>query len=208
MTETEIKVLIQPNNWTKVLEYFKETSEKVSKKKQTNYFIDTEGKLLKHRGDFLRYRVEDGVDKAKLTLKENRNITDGISNCIELEEKIDILKSCLDQCSISSRLSDQFVDELSSYSSVIIPELSKRNYGLKQGWYLGSFVTDRTVCNWKNLTVELDESDYLGNFQYEIEIETSEPEVVLLLLKQTLDTLSVSYTLSTQSKFQTLMSLL
>lgn len=66
---------------------------------------------------------------------------------------------------------------------------------------LGGFRNVRNVYNWEGYKIELDETHFEFGTNYEIEVETSEPERVRQLLGGFLDSNNIPYAFSTLSKF-------
>lgn len=71
---------------------------------------------------------------------------------------------------------------------------------------LGNIQTVRTVFDWENHKLELDDSNYGFAENWEIEVETEEPEQLKTKLETMLNKLAVQYGYSKASKFANFMN--
>ncbi|CAH9081617.1 unnamed protein product [Cuscuta epithymum] len=161
---------------------------------QENFFFDGAGAELSSNLAVLRLRFYDLDSICVISLKAKPFLSNGISRVEEDEAQLDpiIARACiaepwrlllLDDCRIIQRVKSEYV----------IGE---------QGFVcLGGFRNFRGVYEWKGLKLELDETHYDFGRCYEIECESSEPEMAKGLIEEMLNSHGIQYSYSNASKF-------
>lgn len=161
---------------------------------QENVFFDGTNAELSSNLAVLRLRFYDLDSHSVLSIKAKPIISGGISRIEEQEEPIDpaIARQCVAE---PWRL-------LVISSSDIIRRV-KEEYNLKDNGLvcLGGFRNVRAIYEWNGLKLELDETHYGFGTCYEIECESSEPEVAKNLLEELLNSNGIHYKYSEVSKF-------
>ena len=135
---------------------------------QENYFFDGASKELSKERAVLRVRFYNQDRKCTITLKGKSVIVDGIGRASELEDTAD---------PITSRRYLQHPGELLALQHPVMQAV-RDTYHPDSGLVcLGGFRNVRQVFTWEGFTLELDETGYEWGTVYEIEVETTEPEV-------------------------------
>lgn len=161
---------------------------------QENVFFDGAAAELSSNIAVLRLRFYDLDSRCVISLKAKPAISNGISRIEEDEEQLDptIGRACvaepwrlllIDSCRIIQRVKSEYA------------------IGEKGFVCLGGFRNLRGVYEWKGLKLELDETHYDFGTGYEIECESSEPEIAKNLIEELLNSNGIQYSYSKVSKF-------
>jgi len=160
---------------------------------QENFFFDGDKQELESQRAVLRLRFFNGDEKAVITVKGKQLLVGGIGRATEVEE--DVPKG--GEAAARGWLSHP--NELLT-ASPLLQDLNK-NWGIQNLLCMGGFRNHRTVFAWEGETLELDETSYEHGTLYEIEVETTQPEVVRDRLEVLLKGAGVDYSYSATSKF-------
>ncbi|KAG8388259.1 hypothetical protein BUALT_Bualt02G0107100 [Buddleja alternifolia] len=161
---------------------------------QENLFFDGHNAELSSNLAALRLRFYDLDSRCVLSLKSKPQISDGISRIEEQEEPIDptVGRHCVAE---PWRL-------LQIEPSDIIKRVREEFKVAAEGLVcLGGFRNVRAVFEWNGLNLELDETHYSFGTCFEIECESSEPEIAKNLLELLLKSNGIEYKYSEVSKF-------
>lgn len=161
---------------------------------QENFFFDGAGAELSSNLAVLRIRFYDLDSKCLISLKAKPSLSDGISRVEEDEEQLDttIARACtaepwrlllLDDCRIIQRVKSEYA-------------IGEEGFVL-----LGGFRNLRGVYEWRGFKLELDETHFDFGRCFEIECESSEPEMAKNLIEELLISNGIPYTYSKVSKF-------
>lgn len=158
---------------------------------QENNFFDGERQELSSRRVNLRVRLMG--DRAEVTVKGRSVLTDGVSRAPEENEDVE------------PAVAQGWVADPVSLPSAgpSLPGRTAAEYGVPPGGFvgLGGFRNVRDVFLWEGETLELDETLYDWGTLYELECETTQPEVVKPRLEALLRGAGVAFRDSTTSKF-------
>ncbi|XP_057787888.1 triphosphate tunnel metalloenzyme 3-like [Salvia miltiorrhiza] len=161
---------------------------------QENLFFDGPKAELASNSAALRIRFYDLDSRCVLSLKSKPQISGGISRIEEQEEPLDPAVGRL--CAADpSRL---LLIESSDITRRVREEFDLGGKGLV---CLGGFRNVRGVYEWNGLKLELDETLYSFGTSYEVECESSEPEVAKNLIEGLLQSNGIEYQYSETSKF-------
>lgn len=158
---------------------------------QENYFFDGSNRELEATRSVLRVRFYNNNDKAVITVKGKQILQNGIGRASEVEEDVKDVQAARTWLT---------TPDLLLQASPLLQQLNEK-IGMKHLVCLGGFKNQREVFEWEGQTLELDETQYEWGTLYEIECETTEPEVVRDKLEALLSTNGVSYSYSVTSKF-------
>lgn len=171
---------------------------------QENIFFDGPNSELATNLAALRLRFYDLDSQCVLSLKAKPVMTDGISRIEEEEEPLDpaIGRACVAEPWRLLLMAD--------YPSKIMKRV-RDEYGVngddeKCLVCLGGFRNVRAVYEWNGLKLELDETSYDFGTCYEIECETSEPELAKNLLEELLKSNGIEFSYSKSNKFAIFLS--
>lgn len=168
---------------------------------QDNFFFDGDKRELESRRAVMRLRFYNGDEKATITVKGKQLLVDGIGRASEVEEDV--------EPGLVKAARAQWLQEpgLMVAASPLLQKLNAE-WGIERIVCLGGFSNHRTEYVWthggegsKPLTLELDATGYEWGTLYEIECETTEPEVVRDQLKAMLESQGIPYSYSATSKF-------
>lgn len=157
MIENEFKIMLSEAQYA-LLRDFYEWDDVIS---QTNHYFDTDELDLRARHITCRTREIAGDYFLQLKLP-----TDEIFSRVELEKKLDFLPT-----------------------EIIGEELRKlaENVDFPNVKRLGSLRTNRLVKRFHGAEIDLDESEYFGKTDYELEIEFTDENAARKLLADVLD---------------------
>ncbi|EPS65441.1 adenylate cyclase, partial [Genlisea aurea] len=162
---------------------------------QENLFFDGTNSELASNLAALRLRFYDADVRCVLSLKSKPQIAAGISRIEEQEEAIDPVLGR--HCAAEPRR--LFGAEFES--SDIIRRAREEFDLASEPICLGGFRNVRGIYDWKGLKLEIDETHYSFGTSYEVECETSEPEIAKNMLEEMLTNNAVQYRYSSASKF-------
>ncbi|KAH7427637.1 hypothetical protein KP509_10G052700 [Ceratopteris richardii] len=165
---------------------------------QENVFFDGVNGELSSKKTVLRLRFY-GADahRCVVAVKGKAVIVDGISRVSEEEEEV------ADAATAHSCLADP--QRLFILDSSLINRVAKE-FQVQSFACLGGFRNVRNVFHWKDLVLELDETQYPFGTSYEIECETSDAEHARSVLEDFLHQNGIPFSYSTTSKFATFRS--
>mmetsp|Transcript_61536 Transcript_61536/g.194767 ORF Transcript_61536/g.194767 Transcript_61536/m.194767 type:complete len:200 (-) Transcript_61536:44-643(-) len=190
MTEVEIKLRL-PNKeaHSRVADTLKDAFRVTHL--QENVFFDGTNKELSAVRAVLRIRFYNTDRKCVVTLKGKSVIVDGVGTASEEEEEID------------PTLGRACVNDPSVLLTAPVPLLQsvKERFSPAGMVCLGGFHNVRTEYDWEGHMIELDETKYDWGTNYEVELETPEPDAVKPKLEAMLGAAGVEYKYSTVSKF-------
>ncbi|KAI8901821.1 CYTH-like domain-containing protein [Globomyces pollinis-pini] len=204
--EVELKFRI-PNEATyiKLLDLFNNSNDAqfISTDQQQNYFFDnTLHELENQRTTFRLRRVfstsesNEIIKKLVMTMKgkhKKGKLENGIARVGELEQVIENADFDLMITNPTSIPSFQ-----SKYHVIpeLLDELSNQDISLTH-----KFENKRTIFKWKELKIEIDETQYTFGTAYEVEVEHHNPEKTKILLETFLRENDIPFSYSTRSKF-------
>ncbi|GBG73744.1 hypothetical protein CBR_g17084 [Chara braunii] len=158
---------------------------------QENVFFDgTKGELSSKRA-VLRLRFVNDNAKCEVTVKSKAVVANGISQAQEENDQIDpaLGRACVID-----------PNRLTTTDCALLNKTVEA-FQCKEFTCLGGFKNIRTVFEWEGLTLELDETQYdFGTF-YELECESTEPEVAREKIEGFLEANGIAYSYSTETKF-------
>lgn len=197
MVEVEVKLALpDADAYAMVLEAL--APHKRTLLQQRNNFFDTPGGDIKKSGHTLRVRIINDK-QAVLSVKGRLETKDGISRATEVEDHVD------------PELAERALNnpqELLSCGNPILEGLRK-DVPLKDLVCLGTFQNNRTVFDWENYVLEVDQTIYPPTAShpteatfYEIELETSEPEKAKVLLVKFLNDHKIPHKDNDTTKFK------
>lgn len=157
---------------------------------QENYFFDGVNDELKKQ-QTLRVRFYNTDQKAVITVKGRQALVGGVGRATEEEEDID---------PALAREALRDPSKLMGAGSALIDNLLKQ-HNITELKCLGGFKNNRTVMDWSDHVIELDETLYEWGTVYEIELETDEPEKIQQKLEDFLKEHNVPFTYSGRTKF-------
>lgn len=155
--EIEFKALLNKNTYEELL---KSISDAVTFK-QVNHYFDTEDEILRRNKMALRVRVKDTCIKmtVKSLIDEEKALYNEISDF-------------LGNCEVKRVLNNKVIE-----SDIIIEYLKEQGIHATQFPKSNVFTTHRTVCQFDDHTLFLDETIYEnGITDYELEIESENYE--------------------------------
>jgi uncharacterized protein YjbK len=160
---------------------------------QENIFFDGSQQEITRVKSVLRLRLfrEGQRERCVMTHKASGKMEHGVNRAEETEEDID--------CNLA-REAIENPSVMLSWSSDLV-QMVKNRYQVKDFVCLGGFKNLRKRYKWEGHVIELDKVTYPFGTNYEIELETYEPEVIKPKLIKLLDSLNVSYQDSKRSKF-------
>lgn len=165
---------------------------------QENHFFDGAQKELSSQKVVLRVRFYGGDQKAVITVKGKQVLKDGIGRAPEEEEEVD------------PALAREFIRDSStllSYDKSELIQKLKEEFKFPKGLkYLGGFDNKRLVYDWRDFTLEVDQTSYPWGSMYEIECETDQPEALKQSLEELLTKHNIPFGDSKRSKFQNFLS--
>ncbi|KAI4335639.1 hypothetical protein L6164_014271 [Bauhinia variegata] len=162
--------------------------------RQENLFFDGAAGELSSRRAVLRVRFFDDDARCVVSLKAKAVLVNGVSRVEEDEEDLDpkIGRDCVAE-----------PGKLGSVESRVLGRV-KEEFGVvgeKAYVGLGGFRNLRNVYEWKDLKLEVDETDFGFGTLYEIECESADPEGAKHLLEDFLKENGIEYSYSQVSKF-------
>ncbi|NQM56045.1 CYTH domain-containing protein [Streptococcus suis] len=168
--EIEYKTLLTKSEYNRLLSEFSD----VTPIHQTNYYIDTPNLDMKNHRFSLRIRTF--ADIAELTLK----IPQEIGNQ-EYNQLLDI------------QTAQGYIDHFELPSGPIADIISKTSIPLNQLAVWGHLKTKRLEKETSIGLMALDENDYLGQTDYELEVEVSDAEEGKILFDEFLKKKSIQF---------------
>lgn len=170
--ESEVKFLIKRYDFNQLKKYLNEMNYFLYVKAHINYYIDSKDFCLNNNGISVRLRVNE-ENKYEFTIKtklkisqEYIHIKNEFTEVISQDEYIYVLEN--------NRLNLR----LSNYLKSIIKSYTDSTINIEKLTIIGHLKTVRSYYQIDNKFVEfvLDESEYLGMKDYEVEIETEDTE--------------------------------
>jgi uncharacterized protein YjbK len=189
--EVEIKIRLNSEDDYKTFKNFIGLPYNIDN--QINYYLDSPNSDIVNSKSVLRLRIINN-NRAVITFKGKLNLINGIAKNEEIEEDIN-----LDLAKLFINNPNQYIEKLYNES-----ELLKKIYvrfNILTLNILGSITTNRSIYNWNNHKLELDDSDYGFAKNYEIEIETSIPDQIKSDLETLLINIGVAYSYNKTNKF-------
>lgn len=157
MIESEFKILLSAAQYAKIRDFFA-WDEQIS---QTNHYFDTDSLDLRERHITCRAREIAGDYFLQIKLPANE-----VFSRVELEKKLDFLPE------------EIFGSELRELANeTVFPDVKR----------LGALHTNRLVKRFDGAEIDLDESNYFGKTDYELEIEFTDEKTARDLLAEVLD---------------------
>ncbi|EGF79855.1 hypothetical protein BATDEDRAFT_89034 [Batrachochytrium dendrobatidis JAM81] len=204
--EIELKLRLESKQvHTAVIDLFHELSSEATflgTDSQENYFLDGPSRDFEKIRRTFRLRRNQRWDpvsdtktpKSVVTLKGKGRINSGVSINEELEEPIQ--DELLDQLVENPSMFPQLAHKHKLFQVVFDehPEATALQV-------IGSFKTLRTMFEWKNLKLEIDETTYAFGTAFEIEVETEDFQRAKDLLLPFLTSKGIAYGYSQRSKF-------
>ena len=166
---------------------------------QINYYLDNhKDEFIKTKSTF-RMRIVNGKE-AYITYKGKNQMIDGVSVSQEMEaaETIETVLACIED-------RKNFIT-LNILNNVFRHVLNLYKNDPSEIKIIGHITTMRTIYEWNGHKLELDDSDYGFDKNYEIEIETGQPEIIKPALEEMLKKIGVSYNNSKANKFTNFVS--
>ncbi|KAK4257458.1 hypothetical protein QN277_007044 [Acacia crassicarpa] len=163
--------------------------------RQENLFFDGAAGELSSRRAILRLRFYDDDARCVVSLKAKAVLVNGVSRVEEDEEDLD------------PKIGRDCVAEPGKLDSVVESRVLRRvkeEFGVvgEKGYVgLGGFKNVRSVYEWKDLKLEVDETSFGFGTLYEIECESADPEKAKQLLEEFLKENGIAYSYSEMSKF-------
>ena len=161
---------------------------------QENHFFDGAQKELSSQKVVLRVRFYGGDQKAVITVKGKQVLKDGIGRAPEEEEEVD------------PAVAREFIRDSSAlltYDKSPLMQKLKDEFKFAKGLsYLGGFSNKRLVYDWREYTLEVDQTSYPWGSMFEIECETDKPEALKESLEALLAEHNIPFADSKRSKFQ------
>ncbi|KAL0483605.1 triphosphate tunel metalloenzyme [Acrasis kona] len=194
--EVEIKLTLKGyGDYRKLLNHL---GNPKSVEEQSNEFYDGSNKEIHHhspnstskKGTF-RIRFIENDKTCVVTHKGKGIMTSGVNSSEETEEHIGYEKG-------KDILKDASL--LDSFECDVVKHV-KDAYQVKHFISLGGFKNHRSVYPWEGHKLEVDNTKYAFGENFEIEVETNEPDTFKSKLESFLDGINVSYTDSKRSKF-------
>ncbi|KAH3744927.1 triphosphate tunnel metalloenzyme 3 [Pelomyxa schiedti] len=160
---------------------------------QRNVFFDGLNGELGSKRAVLRLRFYDlsGEPYCLITVKEDNKLVDGISRSGETEEHIDF----------GEGLTIVANPALIMTTSNNLLTLIRQKYNCTSFKCLGEFNNMRHVINWEDHKIELDETRFAFGKTWEIEVESTIPEVIKAKLEAFLTQNTIPYSYSKKTKF-------
>eukprot|EP01025_Chloroclados_australasicus_P019120 TRINITY_DN2029_c0_g1_i1.p1 TRINITY_DN2029_c0_g1~~TRINITY_DN2029_c0_g1_i1.p1 ORF type:complete len:198 (+),score=21.93 TRINITY_DN2029_c0_g1_i1:265-858(+) len=187
--EVEVKLRLQQAGHSSLIEVLKPFYQQTYN--QENYFFDGSNQELSTNRVVLRLRFYNTSEKAVITIKGKQVLKDGIGRATEQEAEVDpkIARGFLDN---PNDLLNMDIDLMKDF---------KRQYAPTGLVSLGGFKNIRHVHHWEGLDLEVDETQYNWGTMYEIECESSEPEIVKQKLEGFLQDNNIDFGYTNKTKF-------
>ncbi|MCQ2742163.1 MAG: CYTH domain-containing protein [Bacilli bacterium] len=151
--EIEAKVLVSENNYQKLVALFKD----LPSYKQTNYYIDTENRVLKSKGVSLRIRTKKG--QHELTLK--KPIDEGL-----LEKNQNISEEEFEAYKLRGEFPNGEVEDF----------LKSLCVNTKDLYIITHLTTTRTDVSYEGGLLSIDKNEFSNQVDYEVEFEYSDKD--------------------------------
>eukprot|EP00892_Ulva_mutabilis_P010515 jgi/Ulvmu1/7836/UM004_0066.1 len=191
-TEVEVKLRLPTKEaHDKLVEVLSDNVKKVYE--QENFFFDGENAELSQKRCVMRLRFFNVDEMAVLTVKGKMTMSEGVGRAQEDEADVDVAQARTHFMENPSAMLDLEISPITAVKNAC-GEIS----GLKA---LGGFKNTRKVIDWNDHILEVDETSYDWGTVYEIECETSEPEVVREQLSAFLKEQGIEFKLNTTTKF-------
>lgn len=175
--EIEAKVLVGQDDYRKLAKAFPNSKRYV----QTNYYIDSDDRVLAKYGIMLRVREKGGVYEMTLKTPLSQGLLE--KNCSLSEEEFDALR---DKNQFPKRDIARFLTML----DLDVDSLK----------VLTSLTTYRIDVNYEGGLLSIDRNEYSGKIDYEIEFEYNNLDGAKKILKALLDQYGIPCTFSEATK--------